>query len=195
MITHNGLSTMLRTFVAPIKDANMITTLQLGLDTSGDIVDGETDPSEFVPVFNHPVSTGDMSIDDYHTLKVVLDLDGKKVLGREDILRFTSIRLLFDNGTVFAWRRFPMRVLGYEFRAAIDWDVILDDMCWNDPRNIMWDNILGKPNSSVDGIDRMVDSAHSHSNKDVLDRFQESGDLPNIDGDGDIVRIFWNGEE
>lgn len=195
MIVHNGLSTLLRTFVVPIKEANRITYMQLGLDTSPSIVDGETRESEFVLVYQCNVSVDEMIIDEYHTLKVSKVLDGSKVLPQRTVMKFTSIRLLFDNGTVFSWRRFPPRILGHEYRAVINWDVIFDDMCWNDPRNIEWDNILGKPNSTTDGIDRMVDSSHAHSNGDVLARFQEDGDLPNIDGDGDIVRIFWNGDE
>lgn len=194
MVVNNGLSIMLQTFVLPLKDANRITSIEFGLDTSGEIVDNDTPDGEFVMVLRHPIATTNMTITEYHTLGVRLTLDGSTVLPTRSVLKFSSMRLIFENGTVYAWRRFPPRVLGHEYRAVIEWDILLDDLCWNAPSNIEWNNIIGRPNASPDGIDRMVDSSHTHDNSDILGRMGESGDIPNIDGD-DIVRIFWNGDE
>lgn len=49
---------------------------------------------------------------------------------------------------------------------------------------IQWASIQGRPNSSVAQIDDAVGKAHQHTNKEVLDKFTESGGELLYDGHG-----------
>lgn len=136
MIMKGGLTSLLRGFSAPIKDAFKISHLELGNDTGGEdppVPIGYNTPlSEFNKVYTMQLSHEDFSVVDYKTLKLELSLDGSEMIEDEDgFLKFSSIRLVCGNGEVFAWRRFTPSILVSGYVATLEWDIVLDEVCWN----------------------------------------------------------------
>lgn len=131
-----GLNAILRAFSMPSKDAYKITKLELGNDTGGEDppvpITYKTPLREFNKVMEYDLRYTNFSVDEYKTLQLVLTLEGTELLGDStDIIEFSSIRLLCSNGDVFAWRRFPHNIIVAGYRVVLEWDLVLDEMCWN----------------------------------------------------------------
>ena len=95
MIMKGGLTSLLRGFSAPIKDAFKISHLELGNDTGGEDPHGpigyNTPLSEFNKVYTMQLSHEDFSVVDYKTLKLELSLDGSEMI-EEAVCEFLGIQ-------------------------------------------------------------------------------------------------------
>lgn len=137
MIMREGISSLLKGFSSPIKDAFRISHLEFGNDDGGEIppvpIGINTPLNQFRLVHRHLLQPSDFSVSDYKTLKLSLSLNGTDVLGEnsEGVLEFSSIRLVCSSGEVFAWRRFEHSILVGGYITDIEWDVVLDEFCWN----------------------------------------------------------------
>lgn len=137
MIRRTGISAILMGFTAPIKDGYRISAIEFGNDVgTGDgetptSITLDTPDSEFQLLYRANINHDMVRVEDYKRLKFDVNLDDVVINTSSNILHFTSVRLMCASGEVFAWRRFPERIMTVGYRVSMEWDIVLDEVCWN----------------------------------------------------------------
>lgn len=137
MIRKTGISAILMGFTATIKDGYKISHIELGNDVGNGTgeepqpITLDTPDSEFRLLHRANIDQSVIQVENYKNLKIDINLDDVVVNTPSNIIQFNSVRLICGSGEVFAWRRFPTRIMTLGYRVSMEWDIVLDEVCWN----------------------------------------------------------------
>lgn len=161
MIVDSGVSMLPRALNPKMTVNNRLGVIKFGKDVGTGTEVAPQQPTKTMPSNSQDVVFS-VPIDKMHytttptTITLSISMNGADIVGDRDFLKYTSAAIYTDNGTLFAYKRFPFRLFNRWVRVKIEWTIstVRDDgngggtVCPTPP--MVNGVVLDVPNANVD---------------------------------------------